>query len=75
MIYPYKINSIETLYKLSDLASKEPFSIYVSTPYGQLDVRSLPGLFTVLGEDINLVVPDHAQAKDFLKFIAKLKAL
>ena len=53
MVYPYKINSKEDLVKLCELATKEDFPIYISTPYGQIDARSLLGLFTVVGQDIN----------------------
>lgn len=73
MIYPYKFNTKEDLLRLSELACKEDFPIYISTEYGQIDARSLLGLFTILGQDINLVAPDHACAKEFSKFINKLE--
>ena len=73
MIYPYKFNTKEDLLRLSELACKEDFPIYISTEYGQIDARSLLGLFTILGQDINLVAPDHACAKEFSKFISKLE--
>jgi hypothetical protein len=74
MIYPYKITSKEDLMRLSELACKEDFPIYISTPYGQLDARSLLSLFTVVNQDIHLVAPDHANAEAFSKFINKLEA-
>lgn len=73
MIYPYKINSKDDLVKLCELACKENFPIYISTDYGQIDARSLLGLFSIIGKDINLVAPDHSCAKDFGKFIYKLE--
>ena len=73
MVYPYKINTKEDLVKLCELACKEDFPIYISTDYGQVDARSLLGLFTILGKDINLVAGDHACAKEFTKFITKLE--
>jgi hypothetical protein len=73
MIHPYKINNKEDLYKLCELASKEDYPIYISTDYGQIDARSLLGLFTVMGKDVNLVAGDHTCAKDFTKFISKLE--
>jgi hypothetical protein len=72
VIYPYKIETKEDLVRLSELACKEDFTIYISTPYGQIDARSLLGLFTIVGKDIHLVAPDHADADDFHKFLAKL---
>ena len=55
MIYPYKINTKEDLYRLSELASKEDYPIYISTSLGQLDAKSLLALFTILGKEVNLV--------------------
>ena len=75
MVYPYKINDKEDLIKLCELACKEDFPIYISTAYGQIDARSLLGLFTVVGQDINLVAGDHACAKEFTKFITKLESV
>ena len=75
MVYPYKINSKDDLVKLCELATKENFPIYISTDYGQIDARSLLGLFTVIGQDINLVAADHSCAKDFTKFITKLESI
>ena len=74
MIYPYKISSKEDLMRLSELACKEDFPIFISTQYGQIDARSLLGLFTVMGQDINLVAPDHSCAEEFSRFISKLEA-
>jgi hypothetical protein len=73
MVYPYKITSKDDLVKLCELACKEDYPIYISTPYGQVDARSLLGLFTIVGQDINLVAGDHACAKEFTRFVTKLK--
>ena len=75
MVYPYKITSKEDLIKLSELACKENFTVYISTPYGQLDARSLLGLFTIIDQEINLVAPDHSCAEEFSKFLNKLETL
>lgn len=72
MIYPYKITSKDDLVKLCELACKEDFPIYISTDYGQVDARSLLGLFTVIGKEINLVAGDHTDIDKFSKFVAKL---
>ena len=73
MIYPYVINTKEDLYRLSEMASKENYPIYISTEYGQLDAKSLLALFTILGKEINLVAPDHASGEDFIQFIENLQ--
>ena len=72
MIYPYKIETKDDLYRLSELASKEDFPIYISTDYGMLDAKSIMALFTILGKEINLVAPDHAKSEEFLDFVNKL---
>lgn len=72
MIYPYKIETKDDLYRLSELASKEDFPVYITTEYGQLDARSLLALFTILGKEVNLVAPDHINGKDFVRFVNKL---
>ena len=71
MIQPVKFETQEDLFRFSELASKEDFPIYISTSYGQLDARSLLGLFTILGKDVNIVVSDHANADKFSAFLQK----
>lgn len=64
-----KFETKEDLRRFSELASKQDFNIYISTPYGQLDAKSLLALFTILGRDVNVVAPDHADVDAFLKFL------
>lgn len=71
MVHPVKFETKEDLYRFSELASKEDFGIYISTPYGQLDAKSLLALFTILGQDVNVVAPDHASADKFMAFLKK----
>lgn len=72
MIHPYKINSVEELHRLSELASKEDFNIYISTDVGQIDAKSILALFTIMGKDVNLVAPDHSDSEKFIRFLDKL---
>ena len=71
MVQSVKFESKEDLYRFSELASKEDFGIYISTPYGQLDAKSLLALFTILGKDVNIVASDHASAAKFQAFLEK----
>ncbi len=71
MIQPVRFESQEDIYRFSELATKEDFNIYISTPYGQLDAKSLLALFTILGKDVNIVAPDHASVDKFYAFLAK----
>ena len=72
MTYPFKIETKEDLYRLSELASKEDFSIYLSTNSALFDAKSLLALFTILGKEVSLIAPDHADSQKFGKFIEKL---
>ena len=72
MVFSYKIETQEDLYRLSELASKEDYPIYISTEYGMLDARSVLALFTILGKEVNLVAPDHSSSEDFMSFVSKL---
>ena len=71
MVQPVKFESKEDLYRFSEMASKEDFNIYISTPHGQLDAKSLLALFTILGQEVNVVAPDHASANKFLAFLER----
>jgi hypothetical protein len=71
MIQPIKFETKEDLYRFSDLASREDYNIYISTPYGQLDAKSLLALFTILGQEVNVVASDHASAEKFMAFLRK----
>lgn len=71
MIQPVRFETKEDLYRFSELASKEDFNIYIGTPYGQLDAKSLLALFTILGKEVNIVAPDHVNAEKFSAFLKK----
>jgi hypothetical protein len=72
MTHPFKIDTQEDLYRLSEMASKEDFSIYLSTNSEIFDAKSLLALFTILGKEVKLTAPDHVDAEKFSKFIEKL---
>ena len=71
MTYPMTFSSKEDLQRFIELASQEDYNIYISTPFGQLDAKSLLALFTILGKEVNIVAPDHANAEDFTAFLTK----
>ena len=71
MTHPVIFNTKEDLYRFSELASKQDFGIYISTVYGQLDAKSLLALFTILGQEVNIVASDKADVDKFLEFISK----
>jgi hypothetical protein len=71
MIQPITFNSKEDLLRFSELACKQDFNIYISTSYGQLDAKSLLALFTILGKEVNIIAPDHADSEKFTAFLQK----
>ena len=75
MVHSIKFETKEDLYRFSELASKEDFNIYISTDYGQLDAKSLLALFTILGKEVNIVAPDHTNAREFITFLEKYNRL
>ena len=68
----FVITSQEDLYRISEAASQEDYPIYISGENFMLDAKSLLALFTIIGKEIKLVAPDHANANDFMKFINSL---
>ena len=66
MIQPVRFETKEELYRFSELASKEDYNIYISTPYGQLDAKSLLALFTILGKDVILLLPIMLALQSFV---------
>lgn len=73
MTQDIRFDSKEDLYRFSELASHEDFGIYISTPYGQLDAKSLLALFTIMGKDVKVIAGDHTDVDDFVNFIEKYR--
>lgn len=71
MVIPAIFKTAEDLYRFSELASKEDFNIYVSTPAGQLDAKSVLGLFAILNKEVNIVASDHVDPDKFYAFLNK----
>ena len=73
LIYPYKIESKEDLYRLSELATKENYPILIRVGNDLIDAKSLLALFTIIGKEVNLVAPDHVNGESFVNFIKRLE--
>ena len=69
MVQPLKFETKEDLLRFSEMASNEDYGIYISTNHGMLDARSLLGLFTILGKEVNVVAPDHSDSNKFVDFL------
>ena len=51
--------------RISDLASKAPYEVWLSDDTVMLDARSLLGLFALVGKRASVVVGDHVNPKAF----------
>jgi hypothetical protein len=66
------MKSIEDAIKLNQIATKQDFAIYISCDNGMFDVRSLLGLFALVGKSGMLVAPDHASPEAFIKALKRM---
>lgn len=73
MTYTVKLDSKEDIIKLSEIASQQPFEINVSKGLVTINAKSLLALFALVGENVNLVAPDHADPQAFIKAIKKME--
>ena len=71
MTYPTKFETREDLRRFSEMASQEDFNIYISTSLVHLDAKSLLALFNIIGKEVNIIAPDHADASKFIAFLEK----
>lgn len=72
MTYTVKLDSIEDIQKLSEIASEQPFEINVSKGLVTVNAKSLLALFNLIGEKVCLVAPDHANPQEFINAVKKM---
>jgi len=72
MTYTVQLDSTEDIMKLSEIASQQPFEINVSKGLVTVNAKSLLALFTLIGEKVNLVAPDHADPQQFIDAVKKM---
>ena len=58
--------------RISDLASKAPYEVWLSDDTVMLDARSLLGLFALVGKKARVVVADNVNPKAFGKLVDKM---
>ena len=58
--------------RISDLASKAPYEVWLSADAVMLDARSLLGLFALVGKKARVVVEDNVDPKAFGKLVDKM---
>ena len=72
MTYTIQIDDKDDIMKLSEIASQQPFEINVSKGLVTVNAKSLLALFTLIGEKVNLVAPDHADPQQFIDAVKKM---
>lgn len=60
------------LERISDLASKAPYEVWLSDDTMMLDARSLLGLFALIGKRVHVVAEDDVNPKAFDKLVSKM---
>ena len=66
------IKTKEQAAKISELASKAPYEVWLSTDTVMLDARSLLGLMALVGKRARVVVEDDVNPHSFSKLVDKM---
>ena len=66
------IKSKDQVKRISDLASKAPYEVWLSTDTVMLDARSLLGLFALVGQKARVVAEDDVDPRAFGKLVSKM---
>ena len=72
MTYTIQLDSTADIQKLCEIAAEQPFEINVSKGCVTVNAKSLLALFTLIGEKVNLVAPDHADPQKFIEAVKKM---
>ena len=66
------IDSDERIKRISDLASKEPYEIFLSNSTTMLNAKSILGLCSLVGQNVNIVAEDNADPYRFMRVVDKM---
>ena len=66
------IKTKEQAEKMSDLASKAPYEVWLSTDTVMLDARSLLGILSLVGKRASVVAEDNVNPRSFSKLVDKM---
>ncbi len=73
MIKNVKLNTVEDIQRLNQVATSEQFDMSVSCGHIMIDAKSLLALFALIGREVSLVAPDDISVKYFQKTIKRMK--
>lgn len=68
------IDTQDRVKRISDLASREPYEIFLSDSYTMLNAKSILGLFSLVGKNIRIVAEDNADPDRFMRVVDKMMA-
>lgn len=66
------IDTQDRVKRISDLASKEPYDIFLSNSNTMLNAKSILGLFSLVGQDVHIVAEDNADPYRFMRVVNKM---
>jgi hypothetical protein len=72
MVKYIDIKSREQVEKISELASEQPYEVWLSNDLVMLDARSLLGLYSLVGKHVAVVAEDDVNSKAFSKLVDKM---
>lgn len=58
--------------RISELASKVPYEVWLTDDSVMLDARSLLGLFALVGKRVHVVAEDNVDPDAFAKLVRKM---
>ena len=72
MVKELNIKDASQVKRISDLASKAPYEVWLSTDIVMLDARSLLGLYALIGKKVQVVAEDDVDPRQFFKLVDKM---
>lgn len=72
MVKELNIRDAGQVQRISELASKTPYEVWLSTDVVMLDARSLLGLYALVGQKVKVVAEDNVDPKKFFKLVDKM---
>lgn len=73
MVKELEIKSYQQVEKISDLACRTPYEVWLNDGPVMLDARSLLGLFALVGKQVYVVVEDDVNPRSFNRLVKKMQ--
>lgn len=73
MVSKGHITSMQDIFRINEVASKQYFEIFISSGNQMYDAKSFVCLFNLIGKDVNIIAEDNIDNKIFAKVIKKMR--